>query len=47
MKGRGAAGVAKLGVAGIEGAQNVLAGTRPAILPVVPYLDTLDISARV
>ena len=38
---RGAAGVATLGAAGVEVAQSVLAETQTAILPVVPYLDTL------
>ena len=41
MKGSGAAGVATLGAAGVEVAQNVLAVTQPAVLPLVPYLDTL------
>lgn len=41
MKGGGAAGVATLGAAGVEVAQNVLAETQSAILPLVPYLDTL------
>ena len=41
MKGGGAAGVATVGVAGVEVAQNVLAETQSAILPLVPYLDTL------
>lgn len=41
MKGSGAAGVATLGAAGVEVAQNVLAETQSAILPLVPYLDTL------
>jgi len=41
MKGSGAAGVATVGAAGIELAQNVLAETQSAILPLVPYLDTL------
>ncbi len=41
MKGGGAAGVAKLGAAGVEVAQQVLAETQSAILPLVPYLDTL------
>ncbi|MBN7761631.1 DUF882 domain-containing protein [Nitratireductor aquibiodomus] len=41
MKGSGAAGVATLGAAGVEVAQNVLAETQIAILPLVPYLDTL------
>lgn len=41
MKGSGAAGVATLGAAGVEVAQNVLAETQTAILPLVTYLDTL------
>jgi zinc D-Ala-D-Ala carboxypeptidase len=41
MKGGGAAGVATIGVAGVEVAQNVLVETQSAILPLVPYLDTL------
>ncbi|MEX2375219.1 MAG: D-Ala-D-Ala carboxypeptidase family metallohydrolase [Dehalococcoidia bacterium] len=41
MKGSGAAGVATLGAAGIEVAQNVLVETQSAILPLVPYLDTM------
>jgi hypothetical protein len=41
MKGGGAAGVATLGAAGIEVAQNVLTETQSAVLPLVPYLDTL------
>ena|GEM_PF-6744311 len=41
MKGGGAAGVATMGAAGVEFAQNVLAETQTAILPLVPYLDTL------
>ena len=41
MKGGGAAGVATLGAAGVEVAQQVLAETQSAILPLVPYLDTL------
>jgi hypothetical protein len=41
MKGSGAAGVATLGAAGIDVAQNVLAETQSAVLPLVPYLDTL------
>ena len=41
MKGGGAAGVATLGAAGVEVAQEVLAQTQSAILPLVPYLDTL------
>lgn len=41
MKGSSAAGVATLGAAGVEVARNVLAETQSAILPLVPYLDTL------
>ncbi len=41
MKSGGAAGVATLGAAGVEVAQGVLAETQTAILPLVPYLDTL------
>ncbi|MDO5371621.1 MAG: peptidase M15, partial [Paracoccus sp. (in: a-proteobacteria)] len=41
MKGGGAAGVATLGAAGAEVAQGVLAETQTAVLPLVPYLDTL------
>ncbi|MCG6560723.1 D-Ala-D-Ala carboxypeptidase family metallohydrolase [Ruegeria sp. 1NDH52C] len=41
MKGGGAAGVATLGAAGVEVAQQVLAETQSAVLPLVPYLDAL------
>jgi hypothetical protein len=41
MRGGGAAGVATLGAAGVEVAQNVLAETQSVIIPLVPYLDTL------
>jgi zinc D-Ala-D-Ala carboxypeptidase len=41
MKGGGAAGAATLGAAGVEVAQSVLTDTQTAILPLVPYLDTL------
>ena len=41
LKGGGAAGVATIGAAGVEAAQEVLAETQDAILPLVPYLDTL------
>jgi len=41
MKGGGAAGVATLGAAGVEVAQNVLAETQSAVLLLVPYLETL------
>ncbi|MBE0455789.1 MAG: DUF882 domain-containing protein, partial [Roseovarius sp.] len=41
LKGGGAAGVATVGAAGVEVAQEVIAETQSAILPLVPYLDTL------
>jgi zinc D-Ala-D-Ala carboxypeptidase len=41
LKDGGAARVATLCVAGVEVAQDVLAETQSAILPLVPYLDTL------
>ena len=41
LKGTGAAGVATVGAAGVEVAQEVLAEAQGAILPMVPYLDTL------
>jgi zinc D-Ala-D-Ala carboxypeptidase len=41
LKGGGAAGVATVGAAGVEVAQQVLAETQDAVLPLVPYLDTL------
>ncbi|MCG6559110.1 D-Ala-D-Ala carboxypeptidase family metallohydrolase [Ruegeria sp. 1NDH52C] len=41
MRAGGAAGVATLGAAGVEVAQQVLAETQTAILPLIPYLDTL------
>ena len=41
MKGGGVAGVATLGAAGVDVAQQLLADTQTAILPLVPYLDTL------
>ncbi len=41
MKGGGAVGVATQGAAGVELAQQVLTETQSAILPLVPYLDTL------
>jgi zinc D-Ala-D-Ala carboxypeptidase len=41
MKASGAAGVATLGAAGVEVAQEMLVETQTAILPLVPYLDTL------
>jgi len=41
LRGTGAAGVATIGAAGVEVAQEVLAEAQGAILPLVPYLDTL------
>jgi zinc D-Ala-D-Ala carboxypeptidase len=41
LQGAGAAGVATMGAAGIEVAQQVLAETQSAILPLVPHLDSL------
>lgn len=41
LKGTGAAGVATGGAAGVEVAQEVLAEAQGAVLPLVPYLDTL------
>ncbi|MBW6495575.1 MAG: DUF882 domain-containing protein [Burkholderiaceae bacterium] len=41
LKGSGAAGVATVGAAGVEVAQQILGETQSAILPLVPYLDTL------
>ena len=41
LKGGGAAGVATIGAAGVEVAQEVLTETQGAVLPLVPYLDTL------
>ena len=41
LKGGGAAGIATVGAAGVEVAQQVLTETQSAILPLVPYLDTL------
>jgi zinc D-Ala-D-Ala carboxypeptidase len=41
LKGGGAAGVATIGAAGVEVAQEVLTEAQGAILPLVPYLDTL------
>ena len=41
LKGGGAAGVATVGAAGVEVAQQVLSETQSAIQPQVPYLDTL------
>lgn len=41
MKGGGAAGIATVGAAGVEVAQEVLAETQSAILPLVPYFEAL------
>ena len=41
LKGGGAAGVATVGAAGVEVAHQVLAEAQGAVLPLVPYLDTL------
>lgn len=41
LKGGGAAGISTVGAAGVEVAQEVLAETQSAILPLMPYLDTL------
>jgi len=41
MKGGGAAGIATIGAAGVEVAQDTLTDTQSAIQPLIPYLDTL------
>ena len=41
LRGTGTAGVATIGAAGVEVAQDVLAETQSAIMPLMPYLDTL------
>jgi zinc D-Ala-D-Ala carboxypeptidase len=41
LRGAGAAGVATVGAAGVEIAQDVLAEAQGAVLPLVPHLDTL------
>lgn len=41
LKGTGAVGVATVGAAGVEVAQEVLAEVQDSVLPLVPYLDTL------
>lgn len=41
LRGTGTAGVATMGAAGVEVAQEVLAEAQGAVLPLVPYLDTL------
>jgi hypothetical protein len=41
LRGTGAAGVATVGAAGVDVAQEVLAEAQGAVLPLMPYLDTL------
>lgn len=41
LRGAGAAGAATMGAAGVEVAQEVLAEAQGAVLPLVPYLDSL------
>jgi hypothetical protein len=41
LRGTGAAGVATVGAAGVEVAQEVLAEAQNAVLPLIPFLDTL------
>ena len=41
LKGAGAAGVATMGAAGVEVAQEFFAEAQDAVLPLVPYLDSL------
>jgi hypothetical protein len=41
LKGTGAAGVATVGAAGVEIAQEILTEAQGAVLPLVPHLDTL------
>lgn len=41
LRGAGAAGVATVGAAGVEVAQEFIAEAQDAILPLMPYLDTL------
>lgn len=41
MRGAGAAGVATVGAAGVEVAQGVLAEAQGAVMPLIPYLDSL------
>ena len=41
LKGGGVAGVATVGAAGVEVAQDVLAEAEDAVLPLLPYLVTL------
>ena len=41
LKGTGAAGAATIGAGGLKIVQELLAEARGAVLPLVPYLDTL------
>jgi len=41
LRGAGAAGIATIGAAGVEVAQEVLADAQATVLPLVPYLDSL------
>jgi len=41
LKGSGTAGIATVGAAGVEVAQEILAETQTTILPLLPYLDAL------
>jgi hypothetical protein len=41
IRGAGAAGVATVGAAGVEVAQGVLAEAQGAVMPLIPYLDSL------
>ncbi len=41
MKGGGTAGVATVGAAGVEVAQQAVADTQTALQPLIPYLDTM------
>jgi zinc D-Ala-D-Ala carboxypeptidase len=41
MKGGGATGVATIGAAGVEVAQQAVADTQSVLQPLIPYLDTL------
>ena len=41
LRGTGAAGVATVGAAGVEVAQEVLSEAQDAVMPLIPYLDTL------
>ena len=41
LRGTGTAGLATVGAAGVEIAQEILAEAQGAVLPLIPYLDTL------